>query len=105
MVSNKIIDFYRKNTPISLDEQVDMLWDIFPDGSNIENEAHAKLEVEKIYRILAGLSDDDRDIFILRYVEELSPREIAERYDTDINTLTVKLHRLKEKIKTSFPDI
>jgi RNA polymerase sigma-70 factor (ECF subfamily) len=105
IVGNKIIDFYRKNKPISLDEQIESLGDILEGSSDIENETHTKLEVEKIYRILAWLSDNDRDIFILRYVEELSPKQIAERYDLDINTLTVKLHRLKEKIKASFPDI
>lgn len=104
MVSNKIIDYYRKNIPISLEEQVDNFWDTFEDTSNIEDITYAKLEVEKIYRILAGLDDFDKDIFILRFVEELSPKEIAQRYDADINSITVRLHRLKEKVKTQFQD-
>lgn len=105
MVSNKIIDYYRKNTPVSLEEQIETFGDIFSQGSKVEDITHAKLEVEKVYHILAGLDDESKDIFLLRYVEELSPKEIAQRYDMDVNVLTVKLHRLKETVKSHFTDI
>ena len=105
MVSNKIIDYYRKNIPLSLEEQIDNFWDSFESTNNISDITYAKLEVEKVYRILAGLDDFDKDIFILRFVEELSPKEIAQRYDADVNSITVRLHRLKEKVKNQFQDI
>lgn len=105
MISNKIIDYYRKNIPISLEEQVDTFWDTFEDTNNVEDITYAKLEVEKVYRILAGLDDFDKDIFILRFVEELTPKEIADRYDADVNSITVRLHRLKQKVKSQFQDI
>lgn len=105
MISNKIIDYYRKNIPISLEEQIDNFWDTFEDTSNIENITYAKLEVEKVYQILAWLDDFDKDIFILRFIEELSPKEIAERYNADVNSITVRLHRLKAKVKSKFQDL
>ena len=104
MVSNKVIDFYRKNIPVSLDEQIETIWDTLADSTDVENITHAKLEVEKIYRILAWLDDFDKDIFLLRFVEELSPKEIAQRYDADVNSITVRLHRLKDKVKSHFED-
>lgn len=105
MISNKIIDYYRKNAPVSLDEQIDSFWDTFVDSSNVENITHAKLEVEKIYHILAWLDDFDKDIFLLRFVEEFSSKEIAQRYDVPVNSITVRLYRLKDKVKSHFEDI
>ena len=100
MLWNKIIDFYRKNQPSSLDNEIENLGEkIVWEESKVENITHAKLEVEKIYKILAWLDEIDKDIFILRFVEEYSPSEIAEIYDQEINSITVKLHRLKRMIQ------
>lgn len=105
IVSNKIIDFYRKNKPISLEQQIDDFGDVFQDETDVENIAHAKLEVEKVYHILAGLTSFEKDIFLLRFVEGFSPKDIAQRFDTDVNSVTVRLHRLKEKVKWELEDI
>lgn len=104
-VSNKIIDYYRKKTPVSLEKQLEENWNCFASSWDIENITHAKLEVEKIYRILAWLSDFEKDIFLLRYIEELTPKEISQRLDINVNSLTVRLHRLKDKIKSYFDQI
>ncbi|MDF1682767.1 MAG: hypothetical protein P1U46_03475 [Patescibacteria group bacterium] len=37
-------------------------------------------------------------MFLLRFVEELNPKEIAKIYKKDVNSITVKLHRLKTKV-------
>lgn len=102
ILNNKIIDFHRKNKPISLDEQIEEFWDTFSQESQIENIADAKLQVEKIYHILSGLNNEDKNIFLLRFVEEFSPKQIAEKLSKDVNTITVKLHRLKSKVITKF---
>jgi len=101
---NKIIDYYRKQKSVSLDEHIDVHGDTFEGGSNIEDITHAKLEVEKVYRILAWLDGFEKDIFLLRYVEELSPKEISKIYDIPVNTLTVRLHRIKEKVSSHLID-
>jgi RNA polymerase sigma factor (sigma-70 family) len=54
-----------------------------------------------MYEILDEMPEEDRDIFILRYVEDITPKEIAEMLELDTNALTVRLHRLKFKIATS----
>jgi RNA polymerase sigma factor (sigma-70 family) len=50
------------------------------------------------------LDDFEKDIFLLRFVEEMSPKEIAERYDANVNSITVRLHRLKDKVKSHFQE-
>lgn len=58
--------------------------------------------MEKIYHILSWLSDEDKNICILRFVEEYTPKQIAESLWKDVNAITVKIHRLKTKIITQF---
>lgn len=98
IVSNKIIDFYKKNENISIEENLDTLWNQLVDNTNIENITDAKLEVEKIYHILAWFNEEDQNIFLLRYVEEFSPKEVAKILDKDSNTITVRIHRIKNKL-------
>jgi RNA polymerase sigma factor (sigma-70 family) len=59
-----------------------------------------KLEIEEVYKILSWLKDFDQDIFLLRFVEWFTPKEIAEKFDMSVNVITVQLHRLKQKIKS-----
>ena len=102
IVTNLIIDGSRKDTPFSLEEHIESTG-IEPSYMERENEKlSAKMEVEKIYALLATLGSWEREIFILRYVEELSPAEIAEIYGKSVNAITVRLHRLKQRITSEF---
>ena len=98
IVNNKIIDYYKKNKNISLDENIDNLWYKIKDKNDIENNLDAKIQVEKIYHIIKWFNDDEKNMFLLRFVEELNPKEIAKIYKKDVNSITVKLHRLKTKV-------
>lgn len=99
--SNMIIDNSRKNKPISIyDEQIDQ--SIMSYEDNNKDKIDAKLEVEKIYRILSKMWEDDKNLFILRFVEEYSPKEIAKILNKPTNNITVKLHRIKSKIQNEF---
>lgn len=54
-----------------------------------------------MYGILDELPEEDRDLFLLRFVEDITPKEIAEMLGSDTNALTVRLHRLKNKVADS----
>ena|GEM_PF-2662106 len=54
-----------------------------------------------MYTILEELPPEDKNIFLLRYVEEMPPKEIASMLGIDTNALTVRLHRLKNKMAES----
>jgi RNA polymerase sigma-70 factor (ECF subfamily) len=54
-----------------------------------------------MYGVLNGLPSEDRNIFLLRFVEDITPSEIAEMLGLDTNALTVRLHRLKKKVADS----
>ena len=103
IATNLIIDLSRKKKTESLDEKTEEDWYI-PEATQIspEGQAHAQIELERLYTLLDEIPTEDRDLFLLRYVEELSPKEIAELLGEDTNALTVRLHRIKKRVSDSF---
>ena len=65
------------------------------DESTIEQEAEAKMMFGK----LAQLDPDHKELILLRYVDGLSIKEIAEATGEDENNISVKLHRIIKKLK------
>ncbi|MBP7806602.1 sigma-70 family RNA polymerase sigma factor [Candidatus Gracilibacteria bacterium] len=99
IATNLIIDGSRKIQVESLDQKVEE--DEFIPSSILpspEKQAHAQIELERMYGILDELPAPDRDIFLLRFVEDITPKEIADMLGLDTNALTVRLHRLKSKV-------
>jgi RNA polymerase sigma-70 factor (ECF subfamily) len=99
IATNLIIDNARKIKIESLDQKIEeeefMPSSILPSP---EKQAHAQIELERMYGILDELPALDRDIFLLRFIEDITPQEIAEMLGLDTNALTVRLHRLKKKV-------
>lgn len=99
---NLIIDLSRKVKIESLDEKEEND-DFIPEVTipSPERQAHAQIEIERMYGILDELPAEDRDLFLLRFVEDITPKEIAEMLGMETNALTVRLHRLKKKVADS----
>lgn len=101
IATNLIIDLSRKIKIESLDEKEENEYITHAICPSPEGQVQAQIELEKMYVILDTLSSDDKNIFLLRYVEDVSPQEIAEMLHLDTNALTVRLHRLKKKVSDS----
>lgn len=99
---NLVIDGSRKEKTESLDEKQETETPI-PEATvpSPERQAYAQIELQRMYGILEELPAEDRDIFLLRFVEDITPKEIAEMLGYDTNALTVRLHRLKRKVADS----
>ena len=52
--------------------------------------------------LVNSLDDKSRDIMLLRYVEGLSVKEIAEVLEERENTISVKIHRALKDLQTLF---
>ncbi len=50
-----------------------------------------------LFLALDRLSDEDRDILLMKYVDDLANQEIAEVLGISPNTATVRIHRAKER--------
>lgn len=98
IASNLIIDHSRKLQDESLDAKEETEFTTHASQVSPEWQVQAQIELERMYAILDDLPAEDKDIFLLRYVEEISPKDIAKMYDLDTNALTVRLHRLKRKV-------
>ena len=91
---NYIIDFYRKKKPVtsSYNELQDVLKE---QGMTIEDE----LMLYSIMNKLDSLKDHEKEVIILRYVQDLEIEDIAKITNKNINATKVMIHRAIQKLK------
>lgn len=103
---NLIIDEYRRSKSISLEGLVneaegETVESILPrDETNTLEAAIDRFEGSRALKALKEVPDLYREVLILRYVESLTPKEIAERIETSENVVSVRLHRGLKKLRT-----
>lgn len=94
-----VIDHYRKKKTLSLDDALEGAEARdFPDPSSFdlfESAAEGRRAIEAIQR----LRPSSRQIVYLRFVEDLSPREIAEVLDISPNAASVRIDRGLKELK------
>ncbi|MDO8489941.1 MAG: RNA polymerase sigma factor [bacterium] len=72
----------------------------FDPGEDTTNQMMAKFDGSKIIAALDQLLDDSyRQVILLRYINDLEPREIAEITGETPNVISVRLHRALKKLK------
>lgn len=97
---NKIIDYYRqKDYIIYSDEIVELNAEV----SDSKNELN-KYDAELIIKRLNLLDDTDKDILIMRYIDDLDIKEIAEILGKNIIAVRVQISRALKKSRKLFPD-
>lgn len=96
IADNLVIDWYRKRKTSSLDTLVDAGFEPADADQKIEERADASLALAK----LRELGEEDRKLVTLRFVEDLSPKEIAEIIDQSENVVSVRLHRALKKLRS-----
>ena len=95
---NLIIDDSRKKKEVSLDA-------LLAGSKNFQppNNSHRIMEIQALFgeamKGLKLLEEEDRNIIILRYVDDLGPGEIAEILGTNANVVSVRINRALEKLK------
>jgi len=95
---NAIIDDRRKKKAESLDSLKEAGFDIKNEQDEItlhEDAFEGKVAIETINK----LSERYREVIILRFVEDISVKEIAEILKENENNISVKIHRGLEKLK------
>lgn len=82
--------------PAALDE----LSECIPDPNSVENQIDNRLLVDRLNEFLEGLQPDARRIFLRRYWEVCSIREIAELYSISESKVKVSLFRTRGKLRS-----
>ncbi len=100
MVRNVLIDHYRekKETPFSSFEDETVAAMAVEETPDFDH----KLQYDKLTGFLKTLSDDEKQLFELRYLAEMPYKEIAVMLERSEGSLRVAVLRVKEKIKKEF---
>jgi len=106
VLNNLIIDSYRKQRESSLDallEQDGVSEGSFDELSENSTEAlAATIDGKQAFTLLNTLPDVYREVLVLRFVDELGPREISQLIEETENVVSVRIHRglklLREKM-------
>lgn len=106
---NLIIDEYRKHKATSLEamaerNQMDVEDFMSPDESNTLEAAVGRHEGVRALKALQELAEPYREAVTLRYVDGLSPQEIASMIDESENVVSVRVHRGLKKLKALLDD-
>lgn len=101
IAGNLIIDHYRKKESDSLDVMQEAGFAPYED----EHEQMVfSTEREFALKIISSLPEIYREAVTLRFVEEMSPREIAEIINESENVVSVRIHRGVKKIKETLEE-
>ena len=97
MARNLVIDWYRKKKESSLDVLTEQGLEFRgEDAEDVTREA----EMREALKIVSGLDEPSREVLLLRYVEGLSPKEIARLSGESANAVSVRLNRAMKKLRT-----
>ena len=102
---NLIIDEYRKAKMHSLEAMVEdtegaSVENLLPsDDTNTVEAAMERLDAKEALRRVDELPELYREVILLRYVEGLSPKEIASIVQETENVVSVRIHRALKKMK------
>jgi RNA polymerase sigma-70 factor (ECF subfamily) len=90
--------FWRRAAQTSLDVAFTGDW-LADRRSSPEAEASAREQVKAVWRAAAALSDRQRTVFLLRFVEEMEIREIATAVGLQEGTVKAHLFRAVEAVR------
>lgn len=98
MARNKVIDHYRtKKTTVDIESLYEA--DIPRHASTLEDAAHSQFQLAAIKTALKQLKQEYQDIIIMRYVEDLTPSEVARILKKPKTTVRVLQHRAIKQLK------
>lgn len=87
----------------SLETLVEAGWEA-PAPNETDAETHSREAQEIVIKKLEELDDGDRDILVLRYIEEMDIGEIAKILGKTENATSVQIHRAKKKLESLLTD-
>lgn len=96
IANNLVIDEYRRKKTTSLDAMQEQGFD--PQATN-EAPPFQNIEIKEVLLILKNLEPKYKDLFVMRYVDDLSIKEIAELTGEKENSVSVRIHRATNQIK------
>lgn len=111
ILNNLIIDEYRKRKSQSLDAMLEneetstaVEAEYLRDEVDVEEEAMIRFDSARALKALEELGEAHKTVLVLRYIDGLSPKEIAESIGESENTISVRIHRGIKKLRSILED-
>ncbi len=92
---NLLIDYYRKKKESSLDDLQEKGFDPPAEHKSLE----AIIDAKEVFKVIENLDDKYKTVLIMRYINDLSVKEIAEILEEKENNISVRIHRGLQKAK------
>lgn len=96
IANNLIIDWYRKKKSTSLDVLQETGFE--PEQTGVLS-ADSEASFAEILETIKELDDSDREVLMLRFIEGLEPRDIAEILEVTANVVSVRINRALTKVQ------
>jgi RNA polymerase sigma-70 factor, ECF subfamily len=109
VLNNLIIDEYRRRKESSLDALLEI--EGVDEGSFDDLQEHtvealaATIDGKRAFELLEQLPDQYREVLILRFVDELGPREISELIEETENVVSVRIHRGLKQLRQRIEEL
>jgi RNA polymerase sigma-70 factor (ECF subfamily) len=95
IANNMAKDWYKKKKSDSLDEQMES--GHVPKDTSANPEVRA--EYQEVISVIEDMEQKDKEVLLLKYVEGLRPKEIAEVLEETANTVSVRLNRATKRLQ------
>ena len=91
---NMVVDHFRKKSSSSLDDMLETGYEPSNDEPNDQSRmAEDRLDGQIVLSMLNELDAGQREVLLMKYVEELTISEISDILGEKENTVSVRLHR------------
>lgn len=91
-----VIDWYRKKKSLSLDTMTNTQYESQEIG---RISAEERAQYEEIRSVIAQLPQEQQLVLLLRYVEGLGPKDIADMLEVSANVVSVRIDRALKKVR------
>lgn len=98
---NTIIDHYRKKHSQSLDELLESGFEYSSD-EDVTHNTSIDIDYKQVLASIKGLDPESQELIYMRFIEGLSLGDISEITGQKENTISVKIHRILEKLKQRY---
>ena len=96
VLNNLIIDEYRRKKEASLEVLAEKG---FAPSEDLDGPLQEHLDAKDIASVLSELEEHHREVVIMRYIDDLTPKEIAGITGESTNIISVRIHRAMQKVR------
>ena len=101
IAKNTVIDYWRKSKSVQESQLAEGFFESIAERNNTES----NIDYSIFLSLLDKLPESDREVIILRFVEDMSSKDMAKLLDERENTILVRISRAKEKLKVLLKEV